>query len=284
MISDRRFGNLYYMYQRISTLCPPSSTVQNISFPSPLVGVRCDKGNMTSIIAINPDGSNAYNLSLDFSNSGISNMTNYLNRSQVFLNGSSIIMDSPSLPNGVNSILYLMSDLQSPSLTIPSPLSGNTYTSNYADVVILGDEPLSSCNYSDNGGISTSISPTGVNYIFNSSQVYFSQGSHNLGISCNDTSGNWNFVSTSFTIDTRSPTQITTANTCNSMEQSLLAFIPWLGLILLIGAVVIILAVIQFSKVSIYFDGLKYTIFAVLITGVLITIVVLILESLCGGA
>jgi hypothetical protein len=90
-------------------------------------------------------------------------------------------------------------DITPPNITILSPLP-QTYTTNLIDINISGDEELSSCVYSLDGASNISLDATGINYIFNKLQVNFPDGTHNLRISCNDTSGNWGSASTNFSV------------------------------------------------------------------------------------
>lgn len=193
----------YNVTKSFAHLCPAGSTVYTSSSDdSTIKTVTCKKGLQRSVIVINTD-TTSKNVSLNFSGSGISQLTNYLDSSETYNNGDSKIMDSYD-------ILYLTEDLQYPTITIQSP-TATTYTSTTIDFNITLDEEGDTCIYSLNNFL-TNYTMTKQGYVneFKSTGTHagLQEGSNTLIFRCNDTSGNINdTTSITFTVDACIPIQ-----------------------------------------------------------------------------
>jgi hypothetical protein len=203
VLNETIYHENYNSTKMFSKLCPTgtgevwNTTNDGIN----ITQTSCSIGNMKNIIIEYHGGVKSYNFTINTSTSGISNLTYVLNHSKVLnvnnLGISSVIVDPYET-------LYLTSDLQFPLININSPTYSN-YTNSLIDYNISGNEELSSANGSLDGGASFNLNPTGVNYIYNLLQQTISDGSHNLCISGNDTSNNWNTTCVSFSVDTTNP-------------------------------------------------------------------------------
>jgi hypothetical protein len=110
-------------------------------------------------------------------------------------------------------------DTVNPSLSISSPSEGTNSSDNTLDVeYIASDSNLDSCWYSDNGGGNTSLVGCA-----NITSVTWDEGLHEVYVYVNDTFGNENGSSVTFTIDSVNPSLeiISPSDGANSSDNTL---------------------------------------------------------------
>lgn len=186
----------YNVTQKISTLCPPSSTVYNYtSDDSLLKGISCKKGNKRSVIIINTD-TTTKNVTLNLTTSGITTLRN-------IITGQTYTASSATQLGIIDSygILYLTEDLQAPTINITSPISNFNYNTLSIDFNVTLDEEGSYCGYSLDGAPNVSMTKQGVVSQFAKLTTQSLSKGYTVVFSCNDTFGNMASTSPlSFTI------------------------------------------------------------------------------------
>jgi len=187
-ISDKGMDNATH-----SVYYPPYTVTKNFA-------TYCrKKGNMHNTIVINK-GSEAINLTLNLENFTENTIYNLETKTAYTVTDNSTNIGSIDQYE----ILYLGSDLQSPTITINSP-SNTTYTSNTTYFNLTLDEEGDTCYYSLDGASNITMTKQGVVTQFKAVNSTMTDGSHTVVFSCNDTWDNWNSTSVTFLIDTTNP-------------------------------------------------------------------------------
>lgn len=177
----------YNLTRDMAKFCVPTGNIyQSSDDDSNLLELTCTKGNMKAIILINPS-TTGKNISIDLTDSGITNLKNYYT-GEIFAASANTNIGTMDAYD----IIFLYEDLQPPTLTIDSP-TATSYDSTLIYFNITLDEEGDTCVYSlDNFITNYSMTKQGWVNEFKASNDSMSQANHTVKFWCNDTSGNVN--------------------------------------------------------------------------------------------
>ncbi len=131
-------------------------------------------------------------------------------------------LDSAGITSTNESNIITVADTTPPSVSIVFP-QNSTYTTNVSELnyTVSDNSGLSNCWYStDNGATNSSTVSAGTNF----TGVISSEGSNTWTLYCNDTSGNENSTSVTFTKDTGSPVSNLVSPSNNSYDRDTTTF------------------------------------------------------------
>ena len=180
---------------------------------------------------------------------------------------------------GTNNIIYLTSDLQSPTLTIDSPTS-STYSTTTIYFNITLDEEGDTCIYSLNNFL-TNYSMTKQGWVNEfKGNSYVPEGySYTARFWCNDTSGNVGTNQVTFRISYSGA--LTACDSATSAFVSYIAFIGLLGVIIFFGWMLAYLFGFV-NKDTFHKVNIVGSITILILIGVLLIITIFILSTLCS--